>query len=355
MPFSDDIIELLDELSKRLFAIKQFRNELVPIAFFCRKANLLALKKNYSNILPLGTVLFICPKNVEVLSCYSIVFGLITGNLSVIRGVEWSEVYQTFLSELLIVETTVKKHYIKNNIVLVNAHEDLKLWAKYADAKVAWGGNQSIIKYNTLTTKVDCKVINFAHRNSLSIIDCKKITDIEKLAIDFYAATYTFNQASCSSPRAIYFINYDEEKINSFWNKLSLCAQNTKLNSSDIIEKLTELYNAIASNPMKVQMYDNWLYVINAQKNFNWTINPVKGVGILYSFLIDSLENFPTDLKQVQTISYYGIERSKIEKMVLEKKLNSVTRIVALSSVLNFGNVVDGVDLISATTRNMSY
>ena len=63
--------------------------DLVSFAFWCRKKNLLLLKKNYksslSNSVGRGIIFHITPSNVPLNCIYSLAFGLLSGNSNIVR------------------------------------------------------------------------------------------------------------------------------------------------------------------------------------------------------------------------------------------------------------------------------
>ena len=90
-PFSDRVVDYLDALSKELSKDPDIRNfpDVATFGFFCRRANILFLKKKnyFDNHLRLGRgILFhIAPSNVAVNFGYSLVSGLLAGNFNIVR------------------------------------------------------------------------------------------------------------------------------------------------------------------------------------------------------------------------------------------------------------------------------
>lgn len=89
-PFSDGVIEFLNALSSVL--LKDHRSRMFPdvitFAFFCRRANLIALKERYmqdEQRLGRGILFHIAPSNVPINFGYSLVAGLLAGNANVVR------------------------------------------------------------------------------------------------------------------------------------------------------------------------------------------------------------------------------------------------------------------------------
>ena len=90
-PFSENALAYLDGLAHCLINDPRAKNypEVVTFAFFCRKGNLLQLKKKYlhENSLRLGRglVFHITPSNMPVTFAYSLVFGIISGNVNIVK------------------------------------------------------------------------------------------------------------------------------------------------------------------------------------------------------------------------------------------------------------------------------
>ena len=90
-PFSEDTINFLDTLSKKL--LKNFKTKAYPdvatFAFFCRKGNIVKLKEKYNDSselrLGVGTAFHIAPSNVPVNFAYSLICGLLSGNKNIVR------------------------------------------------------------------------------------------------------------------------------------------------------------------------------------------------------------------------------------------------------------------------------
>ena len=89
--FSDSILDFLSEFSKNL--LKKYKNqvqfkEFIGFAFWCRSANLRSLKNDYHNLnyrYGRGGSFHITPNNVPANILFSMAFGLLTGNPTVLR------------------------------------------------------------------------------------------------------------------------------------------------------------------------------------------------------------------------------------------------------------------------------
>ena len=90
-PYSEEAVNYLNALSKELSKDPNIRTypDVATFGFFCRRANILSIKKKHpsNDILRLGKGLLfhIAPSNVAVNFAYSLVSGLLAGNLNVVR------------------------------------------------------------------------------------------------------------------------------------------------------------------------------------------------------------------------------------------------------------------------------
>ena len=88
--FDERILTFFSELSRSLLKDKlvQKYSDVVTFAFFCRKANLQNLQKNYTeNLMRFGRglVFHIAPSNVPINFAYSLLVGMLSGNVNVVR------------------------------------------------------------------------------------------------------------------------------------------------------------------------------------------------------------------------------------------------------------------------------
>lgn len=353
-PFSTSVIDLLDRMAQKIFNKKIHKAELYPIGFYCRRANLLKLKEQYSNRLPCGTVLFICPKNVDVLSCYAVVFGMITGNYTIIRPSN-SDLFQTFIEILFdcIKELGFSKILNCLRFLEPQKQSELEFWSQQANVRIAWGGNDSIKHYASMQTSVDCRDVFFAHRDSLAIIDCDKIDNTKEVSLMFWKCAYSFEQASCSSPRIVYFLNSNQNIIDKFWNEVaSIARQQSSFCPINMMDKYYYICRHVSKHPSNTKMYGNYVYTIEGS-NVNQYMEVPLGWGTFITFNVSSISECLHWPSQLQTIAYYGINKEDIWNELLKSNNTTITRIVPFNKVLEFNHIVDGTDIIERLTRQI--
>ena len=88
--FNEKIIEFLDEVSKEIFKNRKNHDypDLISFGFWCRKKNLINISEDYKKkdfLIGRGCVLHIVPSNVPMNFSYSLSFGLLSGNVNIVR------------------------------------------------------------------------------------------------------------------------------------------------------------------------------------------------------------------------------------------------------------------------------
>ena len=139
-PFSEGTIEYLNALSQELNKDIRVKNypDVATFSFFCRKANILSLKKNYSakGIMRLGRgiIFHISPSNVPVNFAYSLLCGLLAGNLNIVRvpskKFEQTEIFCKAINKL---NQEIKYQFLASRLALVrydrqNSATDIFSW-----------------------------------------------------------------------------------------------------------------------------------------------------------------------------------------------------------------------------------
>ena len=104
--------------------------------------------------------------------------------------------------------------------------EFTKYISSICNARVIWGGDQTIESIKKFKTNERSRDVAFADRYSFSVINSEKIKklstfELKNLVQRFYNDTYLVDQNACSSPHLIIWIG-KKDKItqDKFWNKL---------------------------------------------------------------------------------------------------------------------------------------
>ena len=150
-PFSENTIEFLNALSLELNREPSIRNypDVATFAFFCRKANIYNLKKVFSNEsfyrLGRGIVFHIAPSNVPVNFAYTLICGLLSGNLNIVKvpSKEFEQV-AIICNAIQKLSLDPKHHFITSKIVLIKYDRNSSSTAYFSsicDVRIIWGGD----------------------------------------------------------------------------------------------------------------------------------------------------------------------------------------------------------------------
>ena len=372
-PFSNDVIDYLDSLSKILIkdSIAKKYPDVLTFGFFCRKSNLLSLKKKYlqKDTLRIGRgVLFhIAPSNVPVNFAFSLLSGMISGNLNIVRVP--SKKYEQIDIILNAFEKLSKindyKFFAERTIIVryEKAHDITNIFSSICDVRLIWGGDNTINEIRKINLNPKSFDITFPDRYSFCIINSDKyINDINKKNITskFYNDTYLFDQNGCSSPHLIIWVgknkNIKKSKI-LFWDNLNqYLNQKYKSESSFIINKLLSFYiQSVKLNDIKLEDSSNNLITrVNIKEPYK-NIDQFKSYGGYFNEYnskslkeIDKIVN-----KKYQTLSYYGFSKNKLKSLIKLINPNGIDRVVPIGRTTEFSFTWDGFNLINVLSREI--
>ena len=370
-PYDKEVLDFLGDLSEDLNLTKDIKNypDIKTFAFFCRNKNLIKLKKNFlvssrDIRLGLGLIFHITPSNIPTNFAYSLIFGLLTGNSNIVkvpsRDFKQIDIISKSINKILSKKYKKVKEMIK--IVKYKNNESFtKKISSICDARLIWGGDQSIEnirKYNLHASAID---LTFADRYSLCIIDTKKFLkakydNLTRIVERFYNDTYVADQNACSSPHMVLWLGKKSHKAKSkFWEELSkLVEKKYNLTHDAAIEKYTELCKKIINdkNVKSFRTYTNNVYTV-VLKNLNGSLDTYRGKwGFFYEYDIKKLEQIKKYInKKFQTLTYFGVEKVDLKDFIIKNKLQGIDRIVPIGQALDIGFYWDGYDINNILTR----
>lgn len=368
--FSDEVLEFLSNLSAKIMKDKESKKypDVITFGFFCRKGNLQKLKQTYlgrdNDRIGRGLTFHIAPSNVPINFVYSLVVGLLSGNVCIVRASS-KDFVQTRIICRLIKETFEEKpNGIEDYIAVINYNRGSNLTeelSKLADARIVWGGDNTIYEIRNFQMKPRAVEITFADRYSLCVLDSVKLfesVDLPKLAREFYNDTYLYDQNACSSPRLMIWLGDKEntEKAKEiFWSAVHDYLLNRyKVEAVVAVDKLmTELNCAIDFENVHIEKSeDNLINRVHLQ-SLEMNIPDYRCLGGCFleydAVNLDSLGEIVTE--KYQTLSYYGCNPKELQQWVIKNGLKGIDRIVPIGKTADFGLIWDGYDLISTLSR----
>ncbi|MBF0449325.1 MAG: hypothetical protein HQK75_01340 [Candidatus Magnetomorum sp.] len=373
-PFSDGVIEFVSAFSSKILvdqALKKYP-ELIALGFWMRKSSIRHYKeifesKNEGRIkLARGTVFHIAPSNVDTIFIYSLFISLLMGNANIVRISQHSgkqtELLITVLNELL---GESQFAHLQNYIQLVSFDHDSEILTKLSascDARVIWGGDETIALITRVPIPPKAIDIKFANKYSFTLLNGKSIavlTNDERniLAKKFVNDSYSFGQMACSSPRAVIWIESNAIVRKQFWEAVErqIDRFDHNLHDVDFINKLVFEYGLAIEKDIKIcATGSNKLSVLWTDLNTVFDLDAHCGSGLFLESKITSLHELSSLLtKDFQTVSYYGIEKEQLIDWI-SSGLNGIDRLVPVGQALDFYPVWDGFDLSEFLTREVT-
>ena len=157
---------------------------------------------------PLGVLLHIAAGNVDVLPAYSVVEGLLAGNINILKlPMGDSGLSVKLLTELIKVRPEISDYVYVFDVPSTDT-ENIKHLADLSDAIVVWGGDMAVRAARTMAD-TNTKIISWGHKLSFAYVypDC---TDDElRLLAESICVT---NQLLCSSCQGIFVATDSKEE-----------------------------------------------------------------------------------------------------------------------------------------------
>ena len=377
LPVYDDLVlAFLNDLSKELRDDPEARRypDIMTFAFWCRKANLVRLKEQYTDTIGRigkGIVFHIAPSNVPVNFAFSLAFGLLAGNGNVVRvsdkQFEQVSIICRNLNNLL--QKSEYKVLQRQNQVVSYPHDSQwnDHYSQICDMRVIWGGDRTIQELRKSPLKCRATEITFADRYSFAVFDEEKIAGLEEkelkaLAEQFYNDTYLMDQNACSSPHLIF---WKSESVcpsgkggrERFWQAVAeLAQQKYDLPEKKVMDKYTMLCELAAVHPgwKLTRQYENALYVVSIVGGLE-DIEQIRGrFGLFYETEWTGWQELSGVLSdRTQTCVTYGVDRQALLQEIIRSGRQGIDRIVPVGKAMDIGVYWDGYDIIGTLSRKI--
>ena len=372
--FSDIVREFLDDLSKELrndVDAKRFP-DIMTFAFWCRKANIEKIKKDYLQdgsqriSVGRGIAFHIAPSNVPINFAFTLVFGMLAGNANIVRAsskdFEQTRIVCRAMSRVLEKDKyeIIRK---QNSVVMYDRNKDINdMYSEMCDVRVIWGGDNTIAEIRKSPIKSRCTEITFADRYSFALFDEKSMENISdseltRIVEGFYNDTYLMDQNACSSPHLIIWKKSESKTGRKlFYNELEKVCGKYNLEDKKTIDKVTRLYEMIAidNNIVDMESYTNVLYVAKINQIGN-DMSVYRGIfGLFFETDINDITEIIGCINsKVQTCVEYGIDEKMLANQVLNGYCTGIDRIVKPGEAMDIGIFWDGYDVIGSMSRGI--
>ncbi len=164
-------------------------------------------------IAPLGVLFHITAGNVDGLPFISLLDGLLTGNINIVKlPKEEGGITVSLLEELFKIEPSLSEYVYVFDYSSKDLHAMRKL-ATAADAVIVWGGDEAVSAVRKLADP-NTEIIEWGHKISFAYVtkEGAKADVLEKLAFHICLT----NQLFCSSCQGIYLDTEDMQDVYNF-------------------------------------------------------------------------------------------------------------------------------------------
>ena len=374
-PFDEAVLSFLSDVSAALLRDRTAKAfpDVVTFAFFCRRANLEALKAGYGASLRgrigRGVSFHIAPSNVPINFAYSLAAALLAGNACVVkassRDFEQTRIVCRVMDALLLEKHTALAPYV-NVLIYPRERQDMtEALSAGCDARVIWGGDETVRRVRTAPLPPRAVEVTFADRYSLLAVDAQSVLDMDETRLrqtarDFYNDTYLTDQNACTSPRLVYWLGEGETLKRAqerFWEAVrAYAAPRYPVEPVVAVDKLTAAYRAAAAldGARIVPMPDNTVVRVELS-----ALTPEADAhrcagGFFLEYAAQTLDDLvPIVKRSYQTLSYIGLDREKLSAFVLQNRLCGIDRITPVGHTMDFSLTWDGYDLIRALSRQV--
>lgn len=373
-PFDDTVIEFLSALSKDLMKAPEAKKypEVITFAFFCRKGNLLQLKKAYedriSNWVGRGLAFHIAPSNVPVNFAYTLISGLLAGNANIVKASS-RDFEQVRIISSAIARTAEQFPEMAPYATVViydrNRQDLTEYFSAACNVRVIWGGDRTIASVRKAPIPPRTVELCFADRYSLAVISADAILsasqeEMKALAQGFYNDTYLYDQNACTSPRFIYWVGDSkqaDEAKKIFWTAIY-----TYIQSRYVVESETAVNKLLAADRTAIAIpgsrveegSDNRIVRVAIPALARDLPDLREAGGFFHEYTnetMDPLADIVTE--KYQTLSYYGIALETLKDFVISHGLRGIDRITPIGHTSDWGMTWDGYDFIETMSREI--
>jgi hypothetical protein len=368
--FDNNILNFFIDVGNHLKKISFDKDTsgLAALNFWLRKQNIAQMKKTFENDnllkAPLGIVFHITPSNTPLTFFYSYFFGVITGNINIVRLPKRNFIELNLLIKIILKLLSKKKYLsVKKRTFFLRYDKNTdytKIFSSICDLRIIWGGEKSINDIRKFPIPTKSREITFSDKYSVSIINSNKlinlnVKELNRLVRDFYNDIFFMDQNACSSPHVIFWYgNKTDMARKKFWKVLENLTKNEydlpKIGSMDKITNLfSDLNNLKIKNQVQIDKSCTNIYLKDIPKNLD---NLRVGWGYIYELDIKNISSLNKIISnKFQTLTYYGFDKHKLASKIFLNNACGIDRIVRIGSANSMSQVWDGYDLLNCLTR----
>lgn len=253
-------------------------------------------------LFPLGVLLHIGAGNMDGLSAYSVVEGLLVGNINLLKLPEGESGISGFLLSELTAIAPELKPYIYVFDVPSSDEESMKGLAALADGIVVWGGDEAVMDVRRLAGPGK-KIIEWGHKLSFAYVTGKGMEDKKEL-LGLARHMIGTKQLLCSSCQGLYVDTEDKAELEHF------CRHFLRILERAYKEQGKEELGETAKNTLRV-------YARQLEASLTKGIKVYRGEGVSVTLCADPVPELSLMFGNCWVKS---LPRNKIMSVLREKK-----------------------------------
>lgn len=374
--FDGESVAYLAALSRRLMRDSESKGypELVALGYFLRRSALDELRRSHLSDhtafrkYPVGFVFHLPPANVDTMFVYSWALSLLCGNTNVVRlstrAGQAARVIVRLLNETLGDGDFERVSQTQRVVSYGHIDDVTAAMSLQCDLRVVWGGDESVRTIRRFQLRPSGRDITFPDRHSFAVVSAEAYarldpSDRRRVAERLYNDVFWFDQAGCSSPRWLLWVDdHGSTALDSLRSDLAahlqavIEAKRYRVETGMAIEKLVSTYGEIMVGHLDaMRQVSNELTTV-------WSDEPADlprrylGAGVIAESRISKLSDIaPLVLRSDQTVAHFGFTLDEITELADLVNGRGVDRLVPIGQALAFSSVWDGLDLVSQMTR----
>ncbi|GIH10496.1 hypothetical protein Rhe02_85630 [Rhizocola hellebori] len=369
----DRVRDFLIAFSRQLLRPEIARRfpELGSLGFFLRRGEIAKSVERLhdgsagSRFVPRGLVLHFPPANVDTIFVYSWAMSALAGNSNIVRISNRSAGAAEVVIETLNATLADAHPAIAQTQRMVTYDRDDTITASLSlacDLRVIWGGDRSVIDIRRHPLAPLARDLAFPDRSSFAALSVPAWQAAEptakRQAVEGFANdVYWFDQAACSSPRALFWVGEPDAATAAREEFMALlpgivAGRGWQVDAAMAVEKHVATYGLAAEGvASRVRFSGNAVAEVDLvspeDMQRRWL-----GAGTICHSTVGSLADLvPLVRRKDQTLTQFGFSAQELDTFVAEVAGRGIDRIVPFGSALTFAGVWDGYDLLREFTR----
>ncbi len=312
-----------------------------------------------------GLIFHLPPANVDTIFVYSWALAALAGNAGIVRVSPRAGGATTLLLRLLNEQLTTADPVIARTQRMVGYGHDDSVTGTFSaacDLRVIWGGDETVRRIRAIPLAPAARDLTFPDRSSFAVvaIDAWRAADEstrDDLARRLANDAYWFDQAACSSPRALFLIGAATHAAavrDDLLTRVAAAAhdQERDRDPAMAVQRRVSAYDLVAAGSAEaVWPYGSAVLGVGLTSPAD-TPRRWLGAGVFPVATVPTLTDLAAILqRRDQTLAVFGFTPAQLRDLVGSIGSGGVDRIVPLGSALAFTPVWDGYDLFAEFCR----